>query len=58
MLCRNNSNHGFVYYARLLRLMTDEKAGVWRTAYMKVVAVKYQGTQVYLVPSDGPNFDY
>ena len=38
--------------------MTDEKAGVWRTAYMKVVAVKYQGTQVYLVPMGGPNFNY
>ena len=38
--------------------MKDDKAGVYRTAYMKVVAVKYEGTQLYLVPENGPNFDY
>ena len=38
--------------------MDDEKAGVFRTAYMGVVAVKVRGTQVYLVPREGPSFNY
>lgn len=44
--------------AKALHIMTDDKAGVYRTAYMKVIAVKYEGTQLYLVPGSGPNFDY
>lgn len=38
--------------------MEDEKAGVYRTAYMGVVSVRHQGTQLYIVPRNGPSFDY
>ena len=44
--------------ARALGIMEDEKAGVFRTAYMGVVAVKYRGSQLYLVPREGPSFRY
>lgn len=44
--------------ARKMRLMEDEKAGVRRTAYMNVVAVKHKGTQVYIVNRKGMNFKY
>lgn len=41
-----------------LHIMQDEKAGVYRTAYMGVVAVRHHGTQLYIVPRIGPSFDY
>lgn len=55
---RDSRYRGFVDIARKMKLMEDEKAGVRRTAYMNVVAVKYMGTQVYIVNHRGMNFDY
>lgn len=48
----------FTKLANELHIMSDEKAGVYRTAYMGVVAVQTKGTQVYLVPRTGPSFIY
>lgn len=48
----------FLRIARQLHIMEDEKAGVYRTAYMGVVSVRHQGTQLYIVPRNGPSFDY
>ena len=38
--------------------MEDEKAGVYRTAYMGVVSIFYQGIRLFIVPEEGPSFDY
>lgn len=54
----NSGPAAFKRIARELRIMEDEKAGVFRTAYMGVVAVKHRGSQLYLVPRDGPSFHY
>ena len=48
----------FIRLANELHIMSDEKAGVYRTAYMGVVAVQTKGTQLYLVPRSGPSFVY
>lgn len=56
--CSERNPRSFLSLAKALHIMTDDKAGVYRTAYMKVIAVKYEGTQLYLVPGSGPNFDY
>ena len=48
----------FSRLAKQLSIMSDEKAGVYRTAYMGVVALRYKGTQVYLVPREGPSSSY
>lgn len=38
--------------------MTDAVSKVPTTAYMGVVTVFYQGTRLFIVPEDGPSFDY
>ncbi len=38
--------------------MSDYSSKVPRTAYMGVVSVRHQGTQLYIVPRNGPSFDY
>ena len=48
----------FLRIAMQLHIMQDEKAGVYRTAYMGVVSVRHKGTQLYIVPRVGPSFDY
>lgn len=58
---RNSGFSGSVPFTKLanaLHIMSDEKAGVYRTAYMGVVAVQTKGTQLYLVPRSGPSFVY
>lgn len=54
----SSGSAAFRRIARALGIMEDEKAGVFRTAYMGVVAVKYRGSQLYLVPREGPSFRY
>lgn len=58
MLSNKRGRVSFVRLAMQLNIMHDEKAGVYRTAYMGVVAVRHRGTQLYIVPRIGPSFDY
>ena len=38
--------------------MSDYSSKVPRTAYMGVVSIFYQGIRLFIVPKDGPSFDY
>ena len=41
-----------------LGIMVDRAAKVPRTAYMGVVSVVYRGFRLFIVPEDGPSFEY
>lgn len=49
-----NFNH-FASLARLFGLMTDEKAGIPRTAYHGVVTFYFKENRIFLVPSSFSN---
>lgn len=44
--------------ATKIGIMTDRASKVPRTSYMGVISVIYQGYRLFIVPKEGPSFEY
>ncbi|KAK8791857.1 hypothetical protein WA158_005234 [Blastocystis sp. Blastoise] len=53
-----STRDGYRSIAHSLGLMPDSKAGVPRGAYMGVIPLRIHSSIVYLVPQNGPSFNY
>ena len=51
-------NKSLYAIANEIGIMIDRAAKVPRTSYMGVISVVYHGFRLFIVPEDGPSFEY